>query len=121
MNEESVNNIMGYFNEVRAQRHTANVMSGYGVIQATNPSLSGHLSFNQQLIDKRIAAHTSSNSGQRHSNNEQVKLGTINTNDINTISHEALPKAQVLRPDIDDDEGVQIEHEDGQHDLNERD
>ena len=61
MNEESVNNVMGYFSEIKSQRAAQNPMSmnqGYNqsqgqVINAygANQSVSGHLSFNQNVIN----------------------------------------------------------------------
>lgn len=117
MNEESVNNIMGYFTEIRNQKQT-NINSGFGIIQTHNTN-SGHLSFNQNIIDKRIAGHiaNSAMSANRFTANQDIAskgvLGTMQTNELNTISLGDLPKGQnIYRPDLDDED---VQYDEGQN------
>jgi len=101
MNEESVNNITGYFNELRAQQLRQQPFGNGG--HQTNISQSGHLSFNQQIINQKVGQqqHNSSMGGGEHSSSIQARgernlLGTINTNNAQTISAEALANAHHL-------------------------
>jgi len=124
MNEDSVNNITSYFNEMRSQQLRGGNFGGPG--HMTNISQSGHLSFNQQIINQKVGQQHQTSSiidGQSSANAamDRNMLGTINTNNAQTISNEALNQVnQGLRPDLEDDDNVLGEDRGFQEELNQR-
>ena len=95
MNEESVGNVMSYFNELKQQQeskqmgsmnvrqtnigHSAtqgNVINAYQTSQRSNElGVSGQLSFNQQVIDQQM---------QLHSQNKVYTMGMRNSSTLNS-------------------------------------